>query len=233
MACDDCLKFDFLVDFIERKCHGVPKGLIFDCDGVLVDSVEANMKFYNLIREKLGLPELNAEQREYCQMSTGPQALDYITPLALRSQLQTIIQEVSYARDIEPMIQASENLIPFLKAVTGKFFLGIHTNRTGPIDNMLNRLGMGGYFDPIMTARYCDPKPSGDGAVKILKQWGIEPHEAIFMGDSIMDMRAAQNAKIPFLSYRNEKLMEDGTCCDYALLQEVLLHLYHKRSKQA
>ena len=37
------------------------------------------------------------------------------------------------------MIQASEHIVSFLKAITGKFLLGIHTNRTGPIDYMLNR----------------------------------------------------------------------------------------------
>ena len=231
MACDDCMELDFLVDYIRKNCHGVPKGLIFDCDGVLIDSVEANMAFYNLIRKKLGLPELNEEQREYCQMSTAAQALDYITPAALRSQMHAVVQDVSYARDIEPMIQASEHIVSFLKAITGKFLLGIHTNRTGPIDYMLNRLEMGGYFDPIMTVRYCEPKPSSDGAVKILEQWRIYPHEALFIGDSIMDMRAAQGAKIPFISYRNEKIMKDGTCCDFALLEQALLSLYNEKNR--
>lgn len=232
MACDDCMELDFLTDYIRKNCHGVPKGLIFDCDGVLIDSVEANMKFYNMIREKLGLPELNAEQREYCQMSTAAQALEFITPAALRSQMHNVVREVSYARDIEPMIEASENLIPFLKALSGKFLLGIHTNRTGPIDYMLNRLGMGGYFDPIMTVHYCEPKPSPDGAIKILQQWCIEPCEALFIGDSVMDMRAAQGAKIPFISYHNDKKMiEEGTCCDFAVLQKALLHLYNEKSK--
>lgn len=231
MACDDCMEIDLLIDYIRKNCHGAPKGLIFDCDGVLIDSVEANMAFYNLIRKKLGLPELNEEQREYCQMSTAAQALDYITPAALRSQMHAVVQQVSYARDIEPMIQASEHIVAFLKAITGKFFLGIHTNRTGPIDYMLNRLEMGGYFDPIMTVRYCEPKPSPDGSIKILEQWGIYPHEALFIGDSIMDMRAAQGAEIPFISYRNEKIMKDGTCCDFALLEQALLYLCNEKNK--
>ena len=67
MCCQQCMKLEQLIEFIEENCKGIPKGVIFDCDGVLVDSVEANMAFYNAIRKKLGLPELNAEQREYCQ----------------------------------------------------------------------------------------------------------------------------------------------------------------------
>lgn len=231
--CSNCMDLNFIVQYIRKNCKGVPKGIIFDCDGVMIDSVEANMTFYNLIRKKLGLPELNDDQREYCQMSTAAQALEYITPDALKAQLPAVVREVSYARDIEPMIQATEHFLPFLQAISGKFLLGIHTNRTGPIDYMLNRLGMGGYFDPIMTVRFCEPKPSPDGANKILAQWNIKPHEVLFIGDSIMDMQAARGAEIPFLSYRNEKIMEEGTCCDFALLEEALLFLYNEKAAQA
>ncbi len=223
MCCQQCMKLEQLIEFIEENCKGIPKGLIFDCDGVLVDSVEANMAFYNAIRKKLGLPELNAEQREYCQMSTAAQALEHITPEPLREQMHIAVREISYARDIEPMIQASENLVPLLKALSGKFLLGIHTNRTGPIDYMLERLEMGGYFDPIMTVRYCEPKPSPDGALKILSKWDLEPHQVLFIGDSSMDMQTARAAKIPFLSYRNDSIIDYGTCCDFALLEKALL----------
>lgn len=220
-----CLETALLMEFIEENCHGAPKGVIFDCDGVLIDSVEANMLFYNTVRKKLGLPELNAEQREYCQMSTAAQALEYITPPALHSAMGDVVRKMSYARDIEPMIQASEHIITLLKALKGKFFLGVHTNRTGPLDYMFNRLKMSGYFDPVMTVMYCEPKPSPDGARKILQQWGIAPHEALFIGDSLMDMQAAKAAGIPFLSYRNDKIMEKGTCCDFSKLEKALLAL--------
>lgn len=226
-----CLETALLTEFIEEKCKGVPKGVIFDCDGVLVDSVEANMLFYNTVRRKLGLPDLNEAQREYCQMSTAAQALEHITPMALRSQMQKVVREISYARDIEPMITASENLVDLLKALKGKFRLGVHTNRTGPIDYMLNRLEMGGYFDPIMTVLYCEPKPSPDGALKILDMWNLQAHEVLFIGDSMMDKQAADSAHIPFLSYRNDKIMEKGTCCDFAVLERALLQLWAESQK--
>ena len=115
-------------------------------------------------------------------MSTAAQALEHITPEPLREQMHIAVREISYARDIEPMIQASENLVPLLKALSGKFLLGIHTNRTGPIDYMLERLEMGGYFDPIMTVRYCEPKPSPDGAVKNFVQMGFGTPSGPFHG---------------------------------------------------
>ena len=53
MCCQQCMKLEQLIEFIEENCKGIPKGVIFDCDGVLVDSVEANMAFYNAIRKKI------------------------------------------------------------------------------------------------------------------------------------------------------------------------------------
>lgn len=214
-----------LIEYIGEHCKGAPKGIIFDCDGVLIDSVEANMLFYNKVRQKLGLPELNAEQREYCQMSTAAQALDFITPDPLKPLLSNIVREISYAREIEPMIQASDGIVAMLNNLKAHFLLGVHTNRTGPLDAMLNRLEMGSFFNPIMTVLYCEPKPSPDGANKVLKQWNVAPHEVLFIGDSAMDKMAADAANIPFMSYRNENLLEIGTCYDYHELGTALLHL--------
>ncbi len=214
-----------LIDYIGEHCKGAPKGIIFDCDGVLIDSVEANMLFYNKIRQKLGLPELNSAQREYCQMSTAAQALDFITPTALKPLLNGIVKEISYAREIEPMIQASEGIVEMLEDLKAHFRLGVHTNRTGPLDVMLTRLKMNTYFDPIMTVLYCDPKPSPDGANKVLQKWNVAPHEVLFIGDSAMDKMAADAANIPFMSYRNENLLEIGTCFDYHELGKALLSL--------
>lgn len=220
-----CLETALLTEFIEEQCKGAPKGIIFDCDGVLIDSCEANMLFYNTVRRKLGLPDLTPEQREYCQMSTAAQALEYITPMPLRSAMAEVVRGMSYARDIEPMIQASEHVVAMLRALKGKFHLGVHTNRTGPLDYMFSRLEMNGFFDPVMTVMYCKPKPSPDGALKILSMWNAKPHEVLFVGDSLMDMKAAKAAEIPFLSYRNDKIMEKGTCCDFSHLEKALLTL--------
>lgn len=214
-----------LIEYIGDRCNGAPKGIIFDCDGVLIDSVEANMLFYNKVRQKLGLPDLNSAQREYCQMSTAAQALDFITPDALKPLLNGIVREISYAKEIEPMIQASEGIVNMLQNIKEHFLLGVHTNRTGPLDAMLNRLEMGTFFNPIMTVLYCEPKPSPDGANKVLQRWNVKPHEVLFIGDSAMDKMAADAAHIPFMSYRNENLLEIGTCFDYSELEKALLQL--------
>ena len=44
--------------------HGLA-GVIFDCDGVLLDSRESNSIFYNRVLAVFGLPPMTPEQEKY------------------------------------------------------------------------------------------------------------------------------------------------------------------------
>lgn len=222
MKHEACLNIQALTDFLYKQYNGAPKGIIFDCDGVLVDSVEANMKYYNMMRTQLGLPDLNEEQRDYCQMSTVMQAFDYIIPKNLHSEIPKILKTFSYSRDITPLIVASEKVVTLLQRFKPYLRLGVHTNRMNSIDDMINGLGMEGLLDPIITVQHAEPKPSPDGTFKVLRAWNLEAHEVLFIGDSLADRDAANAAKVPFISYRNPKLEHKGTCCDFDELSEAI-----------
>ena len=57
--------------------HGLT-GIIFDCDGVMVDSRDVNIGYYNLLLREVGKPPITPEQAGYVQMSTAKEALEYI-----------------------------------------------------------------------------------------------------------------------------------------------------------
>ena len=217
-----CIREQNLTDFLYESFQGAPKGIIFDCDGVLIDSVEANMTYYNLLRTRLDLPELNEEQREFCQMSTVQQAFNHIVPAPLRPLISDIMKNVSYENDIEPLISASDDLVPLLKKYKPYFRMGVHTNRSSNIDGMLKKLGMANIFEPIITAKIAEPKPSPEGTFMILKQWNLKHSEVLFIGDSQADRDTAAAAGVPFLSYRNPSLQNVGTCCEFKDLSHAL-----------
>ena len=52
--------------------------VIFDCDGVLFDSKEANIAFYNRILAHFRLPPMTQEEVEYVHVSTAEGALRYL-----------------------------------------------------------------------------------------------------------------------------------------------------------
>jgi phosphoglycolate phosphatase-like HAD superfamily hydrolase len=54
-----------------------------------------------------------------------------------------------------------------------------------------------------MTAsRVANPKPHPEPLLKILSYYRIAPGEAIFIGDSDLDRRAAAAAGVPFVAYK-------------------------------
>lgn len=47
------------------------RGVIFDCDGVMIDSRAANDEFYNRVLAYFGLPPMTPEQEAYSFMATS------------------------------------------------------------------------------------------------------------------------------------------------------------------
>ncbi|MCX5894085.1 MAG: HAD hydrolase-like protein, partial [Deltaproteobacteria bacterium] len=55
-----------------------PSLIIYDCDGVLIDSRRSNEAFYNHILAHFGLPPLTPEQLDLVHASTAQEAIDFL-----------------------------------------------------------------------------------------------------------------------------------------------------------
>ena len=99
--------------------HGLA-GVIFDCDGVLLDSRESNSIFYNRVLAVFGLPPMTPEQEKYCFMATAGQALRHIVPPALHQRIDEVVSHhVVYDRDIVPLLRLQEGFRPFVDGSSG------------------------------------------------------------------------------------------------------------------
>ncbi len=182
-------------------------GVIFDCDGVLLDSEESNTRFYNLARAYFGLPPMSKAQEEFVHMHTSSQSLEHVIPPGFMGRLREAVQSIDYVRDVIPYIRAEPgiyDLLQFLRGVGVK--LAVHTNRSTFADDLLERFHLKEYFNPIVTASSCAPKPAPEGALFILQDWGIEPDMVMFVGDSRLDAQTAQSANLVFASFKNPDL---------------------------
>ena len=188
--------------------HGLPRGIIFDCDGVVIDSREANITYYNYLREYIGLPKLTREQEDFVQAATVHQAMDAIFPKPLQPLLRDAAGKISYIRDIMPHIGCYPGLHEVLDFCRGQNIrLAMNTNRTDGMDTLLENCRLQGYFNPIVLASDVSrPKPSPEGALRILRQWDYKPDSVLFIGDSFTDKGAAEGASIPFLSFQTDGL---------------------------
>ncbi|MGN1038287.1 MAG: HAD family hydrolase [Mailhella sp.] len=217
------LSVSSLAEYFSELFHGLPSGIIFDCDGVVIDSKAANIAYYNYLRKYIGLPELTREQEDFVQAATVQQAMDAIFPKPLQPLLRDAARAISYVRDIMPRIESYPGLhsvLDFCKS--SGIFLAMDTNRTDGMDMLLDNCRLHGYFDPIVLASHVSaPKPSPEGALLILKKWKVDAGRVLFIGDSSSDKGAAEGASIPFLCFQTEGLSEK-TISDFGTLLEAL-----------
>ncbi|MCF8030358.1 MAG: HAD family hydrolase [Desulfohalobiaceae bacterium] len=183
------------------------RGVIFDCDGVLIDSREANVRFYNLILEALGLPEMAPEDEDYVHSRTVMESLRHIVP---HSELERAFQEagrISY-KAVLPWIRLQDGLIQALERLRSKGVpCAINTNRTGTMGLVLDQFGLRPYFSPVVTANTVQhPKPHPESLYWILSAWELTPENVVFIGDTDVDCRTAAAAGVPFWAFQNGDL---------------------------
>lgn len=184
-------------------------GLIFDCDGVMIDSENANRAFYNIILQALGLPAMTEEQEKFAFMSTARNALLHMIPEKYHDKLEQIIREhVDYTRDILPRIRLMPGFREFIEESNAMGLkLAVDTNRTDfGTQVILQKFDLASFFHPVISCTGNEPKPSPAGPEKIRAAWQIGPEKILYFGDSYTDMAAAHGANIPFAAFRNKDL---------------------------
>lgn len=208
----------------ESSLTGV-KGLVFDCDGVMIDSLDANRYFYNTILAALDLPPMTPEQEKYAFMASAREALLVMVPPALHAQIdKAAASSMNYARDVLPRIRLMPGLRKFLEIAKKRGLrMGIDTNRTAEgIQRVLDFFDLQEYFDPVISSSIAPPKPLPEGALTICHAWRLTVNAALFIGDSENDMLTAQGAGIPFAAFKNRDLEAAAHISSYAQLEAEL-----------
>jgi phosphoglycolate phosphatase len=183
------------------------RAVIFDCDGVMFDSRQANTNFYNHILQHFGLPSMTDEKVSFVHMHTTDESIREIfagTPFVEQAQVyRWKVDYTPFIRDmrIEPGLK---ELLYFLKP---RFGLAVATNRSNTIGRVLSWNGLESYFDIIVSSLDVkNPKPHPESLHKILHFFAIGPHEAFYVGDSLVDYETAVAAAVPFIAYKNRTL---------------------------
>ena len=199
------------------------RGLIFDCDGVLIDSREANVRFYNLILEALGLSEMAPEDEDYVHSQTVMESLRQIVP---HSDLERAFQEakrISYST-VLPWIRLQDGLIQALERLRSRGVpCAVNTNRTGTMGLILDQFGLRPYFSPVVTANTVQhAKPHPESLYWILSTWELTPESVVFIGDTDVDCRTAAAAGVPFWSFHNGDLVAERHIGDHREVADVM-----------
>lgn len=200
-------------------------GVIFDCDGVLIDSREANAEYYNRILAALHLPPLTDAQEAYTYMATVNEALAHITPVELQGLLPEVCRKsVNYMRDIMPLVRLEAGIMDFLTFLQRHGVrCAVHTNRSSGMAVVVDTFNLHPYFNPVVTAVTVKPKPAPDGVHYVLREWQVPPEQVLFVGDSLNDSQAALGGGVYFAAYRNPDLPAHIAVNTYGELENALL----------
>ena len=174
------------------------KLIIFDYDGVLVDSFDLTVKCYiDLSREfKLNLPEHQEFYRDLLELDWREtlRKLRFVTPRQIRDANRIFIEAVKkYGEDVRPY----RDIPKVLDALSKKYILAIATNNLKPeLDYRLKKFDLRKYFSAVFTSEDGDLKPSPDLLMKCMKRFDVRPAESAFIGDMDGDIISGKAAKV-------------------------------------
>lgn len=182
------------------------KAVIYDCDGVMFDSFEANFTFYARILDRFGRPPLDrsdAETMRVLHTFANRDVMEYLfAGDELREAAKAFAGSIGY-RDLVPLMRMEEGFRETLELLMPRVALAVCTNRSTSMEAVLEDFGLAPYFGCVMTAaKVQNPKPAPDPLLRVLEHYGLAPHEALFVGDSDVDRQASQAAGVPFIAYK-------------------------------
>ena len=120
----------YLNHLIRKDILANARGIVFDCDGVLIDSLDANTFYYNSIRAAFDLPEMSLEMRDYTHAHNIWESLRCIVPedkfeAAWQMKLDYDYRQVLAHIKLEPGLR---ELLGWLRSAGQK--MSINTSRT-------------------------------------------------------------------------------------------------------
>jgi len=181
---------------------------IFDCDGVILDSREANKTYYNAILDEFGHRPMNEEELCFVHMHTAEESIKYLFKDYAADLKEAMIysQQVDYTHFLNHLIM-EPGVGDTIESIRPPMLTAISTNRSTTMPMVIDIFGLDKWFDIIVCAldvKY--PKPNPGGIFKILDILGVEKDRTIYIGDSVVDETVADRAGIPLIAYKNTNL---------------------------
>lgn len=208
---------------METKKENKIKAVVFDCDGVMFDTDNANKMYYNGILEHFGKSPMTQEQFRFAHMSPVKEALKYIF-----QDMENIDAVFDYCSHLTydsliPHMNMESSLRELLGKLKGIFITAIATNRSNTMNGVLEYYQLKNDFQLVVTSLDVEnPKPYPDQLFKIIDHFNIKPNEMLYIGDSTTDEQAALKAEVVFVAYDNKALQADYYISDLKEIEKIL-----------
>lgn len=214
------------------------RGLIFDVDGTLV-SLKVDVERLRSITTR-ALMELGFDMsfmnegnlytqdiidRARLQLDAGTVKTDFAT---MRASLNKALDELEMDWNAQAeAIPETAGVLAGLKSRSVRLATLTNSGRA-PSDWLLRKHGLLGYFDFTLTRDDVPAlKPRADGMLKAISMMGFPRDQLLYVGDSIIDVKAAKAAGLKIASvtsgrYPAERLTQEGSDYVMSSLTELL-----------
>ena len=183
------------------------RGIIFDCDGVLFESRDANLAYYNTVLQRLGespVEESDHVRAHLCHTAASPQVFVQLLGEQRTAEALALAAELDY-RQFIPYMKPEPGITEALAQLAESYPLAVATNRGYSMQSILEHFGLSGFFQAVVTSRdVAHPKPAPDMLHEAARRLQYAVHELLFVGDSELDQAAARMAGMPFAIYRGD-----------------------------
>jgi HAD superfamily hydrolase (TIGR01509 family) len=173
------------------------KTLIFDCDGLLVDSEELSFEARSQAAARFG-HQLREEDFLYFWFDgnggTGAFCQKYTLPLEEFQEIKRTI----YDEFIQSRLKLCPGVQAFLDAMKDRYALALCSNSSKrDLEKILDRFSLRKYFEVVVSGNDLHHgKPDPEGFLLAAKKTGVEPSEALIFENSHIGLAAANAAGI-------------------------------------
>lgn len=190
------------------------KAIIFDIDGVLVDSREANIALYKSLTKSAGYNNIKRDDINNCFHLPLKESLEKLLNTNDQVEIQRILDMVKDPKHLKAyLFEFPNELETILEKLHKKYKLAIVTSRIRlGIDHIFDAKDIKHFFDVTVAYEdYNNPKPHPEPLLVAIKKLGVKVDEAVYVGDSNTDIESAKSAGMASI-HLSEKVHKDAAC---------------------
>lgn len=192
------------------------KAVIFDIDGVLLDSFEANLKFFQDLMTKTGYRQPTREEFPAIFHLSMLDCIKVLTKSTSEEEIKRIWEigrsrEVGYDVELLAMPKNAEKII---EALAENYLLGIVTSRIKENVYESPRLAkLKKHFKVAVSYQdTTNHKPHPEPLLLAAEKLRVKPEECVYIGDVTNDIKATRAAGMKVIIYSKSQFEQADAC---------------------
>lgn len=206
------------------------KAVLFDIDGVMLDSFDANLQFYRNLLTEAGYRPPTAEEYRQVFHLTMIGAIQALTGIDSKDELDSIWLKGLDRTRLYPfsLVKMASDVPSAIKSLAEKYPLGLVTSRIRMSVYAVPQLAeLEKFFTVTITYEdVIEHKPQPEPLLLAASKLGVAPENCVYIGDAETDFKAAKAAGMKIIMYHNPVLAKaDGYISAFSELPEMIARL--------